>query len=212
MCVKYLIIFLCFICFIKFGSCETEDIHWVQPDAWSRENFAVDTWSANSKSCCPCIKETEQNHAIKTEIVKQNADNVANFVYFKKLITLLFHRNHLDVCMGVFKCVFVQILFYLLRFKYCNTLLHLVQYDSGSNSFQRLIKLSIPAHKLEKLEQMQDPRDLDCLLTEILQNSHRSNLRNTHNFSNVMHSFQIVSFNIYNYLLKLLNSSEVDIQ
>ncbi|XP_005176094.2 uncharacterized protein LOC101890805 [Musca domestica] len=112
--------------------CEHGEDSWLEPDAWTLEQL-------NDVSSCKCQLDSSDASQIHPIPEKVSTDEVA-FVYFKKLISVLFDRKHL-------------------------------MFDASLQRYERSMSFSLQLSQLEKLERLQDPRDLDNVLMEIFENT-----------------------------------------
>ncbi|XP_065354258.1 uncharacterized protein LOC135948750 [Calliphora vicina] len=172
------------VCFANRVKADIEEDSWMDPDAWARDHLVSSELHTNVGKCCKCSENLIQHHS--EEPIKEQqqtiAEDAASIIYFKKFITMLFHRKHFE-------------------------------YDSTLEVYERSVVFTVQSSQLDKLEQLQDPRDLDSILEDIfnkvrIPNMYRDGHKQIHK-TEASSGFTAIVFEIFYDMWQLTKTSEI---
>ncbi|KAM7359590.1 uncharacterized protein ACRADG_000254 [Cochliomyia hominivorax] len=143
---KQLLLFLAVqhIYFSSNISADAEEDTWMDPDAWTRDFFSLNELGTTSGKCCKCQEHVTDRGKFEN-IQKEEKPKISE-----------------DSASLIYLKKLITMLFNKKYFRY----------DSALDVYKRSILFNVKSYELDKLEQLQDPRDLDNILANVFKNVH----------------------------------------
>ncbi|XP_037828015.1 uncharacterized protein LOC119615989 [Lucilia sericata] len=185
--IKFVIFYLVAIqlWFINCVNADAEEDSWMDADAWARDHLGTNAFHTAIGKCCKCSDDItiSGNSEVPLKEQQQTIGEDAASIIYFKK--------------------FITMLFNRKHFKY----------DSTLQVYERSVVFTVESSQLDKLEQLQDPRDLDNILADIFNKVRAPNMfsdghKQLHT-TEASSGFIKIVFEIFYDMLHLTKTSEV---